>query len=292
DILNSWWIVLGGAVGLVGLKALILTFLTQRFGATWPDAIKTGAVLSQGGEFAFVVFTLGASSGLFTDGEATLLSAIVTISMVMTPFAMILARQTTPKTAMSEDGLEGPRLNEGHIIVAGFGRMGQIISQVVQNAGVDVTAIDRNPDHIRNAERYGFKVYFGDASRLDLLKTAGAAEARAIILCMDDPEAVNHAVVAIKQSLPSVSVHAIAHDRMHEIQLRRLGPDVIVRETLESSILIARKALEQMNFSDDMIEDFIEQFRERDRERLLQQMDYGPEAGMEIMHQRYVKRDA
>ena len=165
--------------------------------------------------------------------------------------------------------------------------MGQIISQILQNAGVDVVAIDRDPNHIRNAERFGFKVYFGDASRLDVLETAGAGDARAVILTMDDHEAVNHAVSSLRARYPNLCLLAVAHDRIHEIQLRPLDPDMIVRETLESSVLIARETLARMQIPAPLIDDYVEQFRERDRARLLAQIDAGPEAGMELMHKRF-----
>lgn len=158
---------------------------------------------------------------------------------------------------------------------------------MVSAADIDVVAIDNNASHIRNAERFGFKVYYGDASRLDLLITAGAADARAVIFTIDDRAAVNHAVAALRQRLPNAYILAVAHDRLHEIDLRKAEPDVIVRETLESSLLLARKTLAHLKFSDEIIDDFIEQFRKLDRERLLAQADYGPEAGREFMHRKF-----
>ncbi len=291
-ILAAWPLVLGGAVGLVILKATLTAVLARGFGADGATALKTGAVLSQGGEFAFVIFTLGVSAALFTDGQASLMSAVVTISMALTPFAMMAAKAILDRGEQPQDdeNLDGPRGGDGHVIVAGFGRMGQIVSQVLNNAGIDVVAIDRDPSHIRNAERFGFKVYFGDASRLDVLLTAGAGEAAAVILTMDDHDAVNHAVEALKARYPNLQVMAVAHDRIHEIQLRPLGPDFIVRETMESSLLIARETLSGMGLADALIEDYVQQFRERDRQRLLAQIDIGPEAGKDILHQRFEKR--
>lgn len=286
-IVAQWWIVIGGALGLVFLKATLLYGLSRVFGARREDAILTAAVLSQGGEFAFVVFSISADTGLFTSQQATLLSAIVTVSMLMTPFLMIAARRFQNEAVSSPDGLEEPPSKQGHVVIAGFGRMGQIISQVVSAADIDVVAIDNNASHIRNAERFGFKVYYGDASRLDLLITAGAADARAVIFTIDDRAAVNHAVAALRQRLPNAYILAVAHDRLHEIDLRKAEPDVIVRETLESSLLLARKTLAHLKFSDEIIDDFIEQFRKLDRERLLAQADYGPEAGREFMHRKF-----
>ncbi len=291
-IVANWWIVLGGATGLVAIKAGILYVVTRVAGAARDNAIKSAAILSQGGEFAFVVISLGAGSALFTNGEATMMSAVITISMIMTPPLVMLAHRLTAQSD-SEDTSElaRPESSHDHVIVAGFGRMGQIISQVLSNSGVKVTAIDRSASHIRNAERFGFKVYYGDAARLDILTTAGVADARAVILCMDDPESVNHATKQLREAYANLTILSVAHDRMHEIELRPLGADVIVRETLESSLLIAREALARIGHDENEIEDFVEQFRKRDRERLLAQVDYGPDAGMEFLHARYEKRD-
>ena len=286
-IADMWIIVFGGALGLVVVKAALLYALACAFGARRKDALLTGAVLSQGGEFAFVVFSVGADAMLFTSAQATLLSAIVTISMAMTPFAMMAARRLTPAAAESAEGLEEPPSRRGHVVIAGFGRMGQIISQVISAADIDVIAIDKDPSHIRNAERFGFKVYYGDAARLDSLLTAGAADARAVIFTMNDRQSVNHAIGALRQRIPNAFIVAVAHDRLHEIELQPIGPDVIVRQTLESSLLIARKALQQLKFADSVIDDFIEQFRKRDRERLLAQMDAGPEAGRDLMYKKF-----
>jgi len=290
-IAQSWWIVAGGAAGLVLIKTILIYAVTRVKGVARNDAFKIAAVLSQGGEFAFVVISLGVGSLLFTNGQATLMSAIVTISMAMTPLMTALAARFGRVEKESKDGLAGPQAGNDHIIVAGFGRMGQIISQVLRSSGVAVTAIDHNPSHIRNAERFGFKVYYGDGARLDVLLTAGAERARAVILCMDDTEAVNHAIESLRARFATLMIIAVAHDRMHEIKMQSLGADVIVRETLESSLTIARKALAHMGVDDHTIEDYVEQFRAIDRERLLAQRDYGLEAGMELIHSPYTPQD-
>lgn len=286
-IAQSWWIVLGGAFGLVFVKSALLYALARLGGAKHGDALNSAAILSQGGEFAFVVISLGVSALLFTNGQATLMSAIVTISMALTPFVAAMARNMSRPIDDSGDDLEGPHAEHDHVIIVGFGRMGQIISQVLNSSGVEVTAIDNNASHIRNAERFGFKIYFGDGSRLDTLLTAGALNAKAVILCMDDTEAVNHAVSALREQSPSLTIIATAHDRMHEIALQPLGADVIVRETLESSLLVAREALSLMGHDNSVIEDYVQQFRKRDRERLLAQIDSGPEAGAHLLREQF-----
>jgi voltage-gated potassium channel Kch len=286
-IAKDWLVVLAGAAGLVALKAAFLYALARAFGGERSDSLKIGAALSQGGEFSFVVFSLGADGGLFSSPQVSLMSAIVTISMASTPLLLAAAQRLTRPPAASAEGLEGPKARSGHAIIVGFGRAGQIISQVLNSSRVRVTAIDLNPAHIRNAERFGFKVYYGDGSRLDTLLTAGALDALAVIFAMDDADAVTRAVAALRERAPHLTIIALAHDRMHEIALRPHAPDVIVRETLESSLVAAREALRRMNYSEAMIDDFIEQFRKLDRERLLQQMDYGPEAGVDLLHKKF-----
>lgn len=287
-VLQYGHIVLGAAAGLVLIKTVLLYALSRLFGMKNREAIKAGALLSQGGEFAFVVFSLGADAGIFTATQSTLLAAIATISIVMTPLVMAgVNRFLDAEDDQETDGLDRAEALTGHVIVVGFGRMGQIVAQVLGNSGVEVTAIDRNPSHIRNAQLYGYKVYYGDGARLDTLITAGALDARAVILCMDDPASVNAAAAGLRERSPNLLIIAAAHDRMHEIELRPLGPDVIVRETLESSLKMAREALSRMGYADALIEDFLEQFRARDRERLLAQMDYGPEAAKELLQKKY-----
>lgn len=290
-IANYWPVVIGGAIGLVLVKAGVLYGVVRASGDNHKTALQTAAFVSQGGEFAFVVFSLGAAQGLFENAAASLMAAIVTLSMVTTP-AMIAGVRRFSSEKPSLEGVETPTRSENHVIVVGFGRVGQIVSQVLTSSGVRVTAIDRNPDHIRNAERFGFKVFYGDGGRLDTLLTAGALDARGVILTMDDQQAVNRAVESLKERIPGLSVFVIAHDRMHEIALRPLGPDVIVRETLESSLLMARETLKALGFADGLVDEFIEEFRKRDRERLLAQADYGPEAGREFLHRRFQAAEA
>ena len=292
-IFDTWWIVIGGAIGLVAIKIAILYGVALAFGSNRDNALKTAAALSQGGEFAFVVVSLGVQDGLFVSSQATLITAIITISMVLTPLLMgVASRLARPEEEASADGLEGPRDAEGHVVIVGFGRMGQIISQVLNSSGVHVIAIDRDPGHIRNAQRFGFKVYFGDGSRIDTLVTAGALNAQAVILCMDDPPSVNQAVAGLRARAPNLNIIAVAHDRVHEIDLQPLDPTVIVRETMESSLLISREALLRMGHDERTIEDYVEQFRKLDRARLLAQIDAGPEAGMEFLHSRFKPHDA
>lgn len=290
-ILENWLAVSAGAVVLVLLKSGLLYAILRTAGSDRKTALKTGGLLCQGGEFAFVMISLGISSMLFTDAQGTIMSAIVTISMMLTPAVVMVVSFSGRGRADSGEDIDRPGGDSDHVIVAGFGRVGQIVSQVLMNAGIRVTAIDRNAEHIRNAQRFGFKVYFGDASRLDLLISAGVFRAKAIVLCMDDIRSVNRAVEILDAVGPGLTVIACAHDRVHEMELRRLQADVIVRETLESSLEIARRTLVRTGHGESTVEDYIQQFRKMDRERLLAQIDGGMEAGSAFLQGGFSKKE-
>jgi len=287
-VMRQWWIVIGGALGLVAFKALAFYVVARVFRISHPAGLRAAATLSQGGEFAFVVLSIGGAAGLFTVNATTLLSAIVTVSMATTPvLATLAARIAAPRKRESDDAdLDGPSEEEmgAQAIIVGFGRMGQIIAQVLKNSGVTVTAIDRDPDRIRSAERFGFKVYFGDGTRLDLLMNAGAVQADIVILAIDDEEAVRRAAERLREKYPQVKIFARARERMSEVALLDLDLDLIVRDTLESSIKLARHSLLALGFGENAATAIIEEFRKRDRERLFLQRSEGVEGGMNILH--------
>lgn len=285
-IIRELPVIIGAALGLVVIKAGAQYAVGRALGDRHGTALYVAAYVSQGGEFAFVVLGIIAGLRLIPDAAANVLAAIVTVSMLTTVPLAALCRRFS-RSAASAEGLEAAPRGRDHVIVVGFGRVGQIISQVLTSSGVTVTAIDRNPDHIRNAERFGFKVFYGDGGRLDTLLTAGALDARGVVLAMDDQAAVNRAVEALKERAPAVPIMVVAHDRMHEISLRPFEPDVIVRETLESSLQMARETLKILGHEEGQIDDFIAEFRKVDRERLLAQADYGPEAGKELLAKRF-----
>jgi len=289
-VVDAWLLVVGCALGLVAAKALLVFVLARGAGARTAEAVRTGCLLSQGGEFAFVAFTLGLQSSLFSEAHVSILSAMVTLSMATTPLLVMAVDALSARRRDRGDGgeaAESPGADAGHVLIVGFGRMGQIISQVLKSSGVAVTALDRNSAHVANARRLGYDVYFGDGARLDTLAAAGAADARAIVLCIDDQEATNAAIEAAKARWPAVPVLVVAHDRMHEIALKPLEPDFIVRETLESSLAVAREALRRLGFADAEVEDLVFRFRSIDRERLLAQIDGGPEAGSPFLRRRF-----
>ncbi|GGC95296.1 monovalent cation:proton antiporter-2 (CPA2) family protein [Aquisalinus flavus] len=292
-IIAQWVVILAAAIGLIVSKTAIIYGLSRLFGSRHSDAMRSGLTLSQGGEFAFVVLSLGAGEGLFGAEIATVLSAIVTISMVFTPvLAMLGARMATSRDEdVDMDGIEElTEMNETALIV-GYGRMGQIVAQILNGAGVAVTAIDNDPVKIDRARRFGAKVYFGDATNIHLLLTAGANSADMVFLMMRDRAIMDDTVRTLKAHCPSIRIIARAYDRMHEIDLLDHDIDFVMRETFESSIVMAQKGLENLGFGDNRVRAMIAEFRQRDKDRLIAQQAGGPEAGKEKMVQPFEAAD-
>ena len=283
-VADKWMIVLGGAIALIAAKTAIIAGLARLFGSPANEALRIGVTISQGGEFAFVVLSLGAQATLFSQAEASVISAIVTLSMAATPALVLLAaRAANPKSGA--EGLEGPEGERGQAIVVGHGRVGQIVSQILRNSGVEVVAIERDPDRVRVSGQFGSRIFYGDGSRLDLLRNAGLMESRLICLCIDDTEATNQAAEAVMSVAPGIQVLARAHDRLHAIELKAMGVHVIERETFEAAVALGKAGLKAVGYADDLVADIVAEFRGRDAERLLlQQAGEDARAGIELLH--------
>lgn len=286
--------VIVGAIGLVVLKGSILIGLARLFGSPWRDAGKIGAVLGQGGEFGFVLFTVSMGVGLLTQNQAFLLTGLVTATMALTPLAMFAAERIGVKSKPDMDGIEtiddAKATEEQPIIIAGFGRFGQIIARIFRLRGYELILIDSNPDRIRLARSFGNKVFFGDVRRGDVLKVIGADHARAVVLCSDDAQANVQAVKSLRAQFPYLPIFVRAHDRVSELELRKAGADHAVREMLESSVSLARSVLNK--FGDgDISEEIIEAFRRRDAELLRYQSEFGAQGGYEKMRQDFDLKD-
>ena len=291
-IAQNWFTVLFGAIGLVLLKGSVLIALAKIFRSNWYQAVKIGAVLCQGGEFGFVLFTVSISGGLLTQNEAFILTAIVTLTMALTPLAMLGADWFEKGRRPDMAGIEAVgEDHDGTVIVVGFGRFGQIVARILKMRGYEVTLIDSSPERIRLARTFGNKVFFGDVRRGDILRTVGADRAKAVFLCLDDPDATANAVKALRWRFPHLAIFARAHDRIAELELRKSGADVAVREMLESAVDIARTALD--SFGDgEIAEEIIEEFRRRDAELLRYQSEFGAQGGYEKMREDFDLKDS
>ncbi|MEC9461995.1 MAG: monovalent cation:proton antiporter-2 (CPA2) family protein, partial [Pseudomonadota bacterium] len=206
---------------LMAVKALIIYAICRIAGSTHNDAIRIGMLLPQGGEFGFVLFTTAAAAGLFTGAQSSLLISIVTLSMALTPLTALigqrlLSRDATEKEEMDED-FEGAGSD---VLMVGFSRFGQIAAQILLASGRDVTILDDSPDRIRQAATFGFRIYFGDGTRLDMLRAAGIEKAKIVAVCTHKKEITDKIVDLIRSEYPDVRLFVRSYDRVHSLELR------------------------------------------------------------------------
>ncbi|HLL30600.1 MAG TPA: cation:proton antiporter, partial [Allosphingosinicella sp.] len=262
--------VIGMAAALIGLKAAILFGLARAFGMKSRRAIKLGLLLSQGGEFGFVLFAAAQSALLIDPAAASLFGAIVTVSMATTPFLMMLNDWLDRRASRRDgDGLDGPELSSPtQAIVVGYGRFGQTVAQMLMAKGITVTLIDSKPSQIETSGSFGSKVYYGDGTRLDLLRLAGGGEARAILFCLDDRAPTAHRLEPILKAFPQAAVFVRAFDRLHLMELAPLDIQCTVREVFESAVMMGRQALALFCVAAGEVDRVEQEYRDRDRRRL------------------------
>jgi CPA2 family monovalent cation:H+ antiporter-2 len=275
---------------LMAVKALVIFTICRIAGSSRNDAIQIAMLLPQGGEFGFVLFTTAATAGLFSGAQASLLISIVTLSMALTPLtAMIgqrlLSRDVAEKEEMEED-FEGAGSD---VLMIGFSRFGQIAAQILLASGRDVTILDDSPDRIRQAATFGFRIYFGDGTRLDMLRAAGIEKAKIVAVCTHKKEITDKIVDLIRSEYPDVRLFVRAYDRVHSLELRARDVEYELRETFESGLLFGRRTLEGLGATEDEAYEIGEDIRRRDEERLRLQAQEGILAGRELMHKRPVK---
>ena len=245
-----------------------------------------GSVLTGAGEFAFVLFPLGATLGILSASQGSLLTAIAAITMLLGPPVASLTERRCAAFARA-DAREADDFTDaqGSVLVIGFGRFGQIVSQCLLAEEIDVTTIDIDPDMIQVAGRFGFKVYYGDGTRLDVLRAAGADKARLIAICIESEEQTNRIVDLVQAEFPGTKLYVRSYDRGHTLKLLAKGVDYELRETFESAMLFGRKTLEAIGIDAEraaIVEDFV---RTRDRDRIEIQQAEGIYAGVDLLRQ-------
>jgi voltage-gated potassium channel Kch len=268
-VADNWMLLALAAPLLVLFKIAVVTSILRLSCSSWLEAIRAGALLSPAGEFAFVLLPLGLANGLLTAQQSAMITALAAISMLLGPVvaklidAVLLAR-IAPAT-MDED-YDG--VGDSPVMVIGFGRFGQIVTQALLLQHIDVTVIDSDVERIRSAAQFGFKIYYGDGTRLDVLRAAGAGKARVICICVDDKQAALRIVEMVKAEFPSVRLHVRAYDRIHAIELMKANVDFQMRETFESALGFGRVTLETLGLTRDEAELVIDHVRDRDAQRM------------------------
>jgi len=262
--------VLGIAVGLMAVKFILLLAIARLGGAPGQTGLCLATALCQGGEFAFVLFTAAAAIGVMTGAASQLLILAVTVSMLLSPplfvvHDVLLARwreRSAPPEFDTIDDAGKP------VIIAGYGRVGQVVSRVLRMAGIPFTAIELSYQQVDFVRRFGSKVYYGDASRLELLQAAKAGQAKLFVLAIDDVEASVRTAQVVRRHFPNVPIVARARNRTHAFRLRDLGVRWILRDTFPASLELARHALERFGYPEAATDAALTLFRRHDEEML------------------------
>ncbi|WP_061932679.1 monovalent cation:proton antiporter-2 (CPA2) family protein [Aureimonas sp. AU22] len=283
-VAREWPLLIGLLVAYVVVKSIAVYGVARLWGSSNRGALHRTAMFAQGGEFAFVLYTSATTSGVIDGRENAVFSTVVILSMAITPLILIAADRLLKGEAVSMDGVEHAQDLHGQVLVVGFGRFGQIAVQLLLSRGVKVSVIENDPDRIREAQRFGFTVYYGDGTRLDILRTSGAAEAQAIIVCAADRKTVSTVASLAMSEFPNAKVLARSFDRGHAIELIRSGVDFEIRETVESALQMGAEGLRQLGFDETIVEEALEDIRARDQQRLTEQVQGDIMSGRDRLH--------
>jgi glutathione-regulated potassium-efflux system protein KefB len=267
-LLRQPGIIAEGVAGLVAVKFIVLYAVGRWQRLDDSSARRLAIVTSQGGEFAFVVFAGAQQGGILTPGYAATLGMIVTLSMVTTPILLGLDDFVRRRIRKQEPVFDNLPSNDGHVVIAGFGRVGQVVARILTAKGIPFTALDADPDQVQLVNQFGNKSYFGDASRLAILEAAETGKARAFVLAIDDVETSLKTAELVRTHFPHVPIFARARNRRHVHRLLDLGIEYIERETFLSSLELTRDVLRGLGLPEGEIRFTVDTFKEHDETRL------------------------
>ncbi len=265
--------VIAMALALIATKTAVIMGIGMAFRMTWRQAFALGLLLSQGGEFGFVLFAQAQAGYLIAPEAASLFGAIITLSMATTPFLMGVTRRFRAEPVAPGGERDGPQADGANAIIVGYGRFGQTVGQMLLLQGIPVTLIDTDIEMIDIAREFGAKVYYGDGTRLDLLRQAGAADAELICFCMDGDQIEPDTLDGIHSAFPKASIYVRVFDRRALVKLKKTSADFVVREVLESAVKMARLALRGLGVSPTDIDRAEDKYRAKDKERLALQIE-------------------
>jgi glutathione-regulated potassium-efflux system protein KefB len=275
--------VLATVAAAMAIKAAGVYAVAWLLGSTPRDALQRAALMAQGGEFAFVLFAHASEAALFSEADVAFFTAVVILSMAATPLLVRGLERVLPAPVPSMDGVDAADGLGGTVLIIGFGRFGQVTSQVLLARGIDVTIIDRDVEMIRSAAEFGFKVYYGDGGRLDVLRASGAFTARAIAVCVDDRAAASRIVEVLRAQCPLATLLVRAYDRIHALELIRAGVEHPVRETFESALALGEQTLRALGVAPEEAAATCTEVRRRDAERVRLELAGGLAAGRGLL---------
>lgn len=267
-LLTKPLMVLGLVIGLLIIKSAVLYGIGRWQGLSPGPARRLSLSISQGGEFAFVLLAAGATAAVITPPFRDLILLVVTLSMIATPVLLAADRMWWPAAAPTGTPESLPD-STGHVVIAGFGRFGQIVARVLRAKRIPFTALDLDPQQIELVKRFGSEAFFGDASRPDILEAAETGKARAFVLAIDDVAASLRAAQIVRERYPKLKIYARARHRNHVHQLMDLGVEVIYRETFSSALELTRELLRGLGQHERDVRFAIDTFRAQDEKRLV-----------------------
>ena len=284
DVLrNEWRIILLAVLAYMAVKSAAIYLIARLLRTRHNEALTRAFLFAQGGEFAFVLYGAATSAGIISGQQNAIFTATVILSMALTPLLALSLRFLITRPKPSMDGVESADDLHGSVLIIGYGRFGQIVSQPLLARGYDLSIIDNDTELIRQAYDFGFKVYYGDGTRLDILKAAGAAEARVIVVCTDKPGTTLRIVEILKSEFPLAEVFARAYDREHALELVQAGVDSQTRETFHSALAFGEEVLVHLGVEVEVAASIAEDVRRRDAERFEMQIGGGSYAGRDLI---------
>ena len=277
-VAENWGIIVSGVIALMVVKGLCVYGVARLARSNHADALDRALLMAQGGEFAFVLYSAAANAGVIDATVNANMTAIIVLSMAITPLILILHRRFGAKPAETP---EADTIDEQHpILVVGMGRFGQIVNSMLQMSGHSTTIIDLDPTTVAGLNRYGTKTHFGDASRPELLLTAGIENARLLVIAIDNREQALSIARFAREVNPNIDIVARAYDRLHTFDLYQAGANEIVRETFDAAIRAGKRALERLGMSRDDAEKVGKIFYRHDRHGMIEQARvYDPTLG-------------
>lgn len=267
-------LIVGGAMGLMVVKFAVLTLISRLMGHRTPTSFRLGVTLAQGGEFAFVLFSVAQSQHLLKGDNQTILNLIVTVSMALTPLAFwLLEKIGEPKFAKMSPKREYDQIPEHNhpVIIAGFGRFGQIVGRVLRMHNIEFTAIEKSANQVDFVRKFGNQIYYGDPKNPEILRAAGVANAKLFVLAVDDLERSINTAEYLHHNYPNLTILARAKDRQHYYRLREAGVKYIWRETYLSALDMSRESLEILGLTSEQAQRTVQVFRDYDDELLEKQ---------------------
>lgn len=286
-VIADWRMVLAGLAAFMLVKAAVIYGVARVFKARHHEAIERAALFAQGGEFAFVLYGAAAAGGVIDAQASAALTAIVILSMALTPLTTLAMKYWLPKekgvSPEDADGVDSADGLRGQVLIIGFGRFAQVAAQPLLARDVDVSIIENDVEMIQAASQFGFKVYYGDGAQLSTLRASGAEEAEIVLVCVDKPEVTDRIVELVKHEFPRTRVMARAFDRGHSIRLIQAGVDYQIRETFESALKFGEEALIELGLDEEAAADTVGDVRRRDEARLDLQLTGGLTAGRQLI---------